>query len=765
VRLRGSGRGGSGRRGSGRRETDVLILVQNLPVPFDRRVWQEALALVGGGYTVHVVCPATREYRRRRETLDGVRIYRYRPGPEARRSAAYLAEYTIAIAAQLWLALRIRLRHRIRVVHICNPPDLLFLVALPLVALGACLIYDHHDACPELMIAKGHRDGGWQVRLAKLLERLTYRFANVSIETNESYRDIALGRGHMPEEDVFVVRSAPDTARLGDARQDEKWRYGRKHLVGYVGVMGLQDGLDYLIDAARVIVCEWWREDIQFVLVGSGPEFPRLRERVRAMGIDNQVVFAGRLPDEDLAAVLATADVCVNPDEVNRMNDISTMNKVMEYMAAGKPIVQFDMREGRVSAGEASLYAAANDATSLAAAIVRLIDDPATAEQMGHLGQQRLRTALGWNLQVPQLLAAYARAIGKRERRTDPPGRDVGSCRKPAPSLVPRQERAESRPDADTFEPPADLVDCAVVIVTYNSARHVVGLLESLPAAAAGLTLRTIVVDNGSADSTVELVRGRADVSCVESGENLGYAGGINVGREHAGEYSALLVLNPDVILAPGSLREMFTGLRDPAVGIVVPMLLDSDGHRSHSLRRDPALFRAIGDGLLGSRLKRRPGWLSEIVWDEASYSYQHAVDWATGAAFLVSAACDRAVGPWDEQFFMYSEETDYATRARAAGFRVEYMPTAQVRHSGGGSGRSSALLALLPVSRIRYMTKHGKTGWLYRLVLIVAAAIRARDPSQRAALRVLLRRARWAELTAALQTPPHAAGAREATR
>jgi glycosyltransferase involved in cell wall biosynthesis len=407
------------RRG-GQRETDVLILVQNLPVPFDRRVWQEALALVGAGYAVHVVCPATREYRRRRETLDGVRIYRYRPGPEARRSAAYLAEYTIAIAAQLWLALQIRLRHRIRVVHICNPPDLLFVVALPLVALGACLIYDHHDACPELMMAKRHAEAGWHVRLAKLLERLTYRVADVSIETNESYRDIALGRGRMSAEDVFVVRSAPDTARLGKGRPDEKWRYGRKHLIGYVGVMGLQDGLDYLIDAARVIICEWWREDIQFVLVGSGPEYPRLRERVRSMGIDDQVVFTGRLPDKDLAAVLATTDVCVNPDEVNRMNDISTMNKVMEYMAAGKPIVQFDLREGRVSAGDASLYAAANDANSLAACIVRLIDDPATREQMGHLGLLRLKTALGWDLQVPHLLAAYERAVSKRARPREP---------------------------------------------------------------------------------------------------------------------------------------------------------------------------------------------------------------------------------------------------------------------------------------------------------------------------------------------------------
>ena len=392
----------------------VLILVQNLPVPLDRRVWQESLALTAAGYEVHVICPRTKEYPLRRETLNGIRIYRYAPGTEARRSAGYLVEYAVAIFAQLRLALAVRARHRVKIVHICNPPDLLFLVALPLLAAGARLIYDHHDACPELMIAKGHRENGWQVRLCRLFERLTYRFAAVSIETNESYRDIAVGRGGMAQEDVFVVRSAPVITTFASARPDEKWRHGRKHLVGYVGVMGLQDGLDYLIDAAQVIIADLQRSDIQFVLVGSGPEFPRLRERVRSLGLGDQVVFTGRASDEDLGAVLATADVCVNPDEANRMNDISTMNKVMEYMALGKPIVQFDLHEGRVSAGDASLYADRNDATSLAKCIVRLIDDPQERARMGQIGLRRLMTTLSWDLQVPKLLAAYERAAGQR---------------------------------------------------------------------------------------------------------------------------------------------------------------------------------------------------------------------------------------------------------------------------------------------------------------------------------------------------------------
>jgi glycosyltransferase involved in cell wall biosynthesis len=399
------------------RRPHVLILVQNLPVPFDRRVWQEALALTGAGYEVHVICPRTKDYSRRRETLNGIRIYRYYPGPEARRFTTYLVEYAFAILGQLSLALQVRLRHRIAVTHICNPPDLLFLVALPLMALGSSLIYDHHDACPELMIAKGHRESSWQVRLVKLFERLTYRTCRVSIETNNSYRDIALRRGKMPPENVFVVRSAPESSRFSNARPNKKWRNGRNFLVGYVGVMGLQDGIDYLLDAAQVIIHEWLRGDIQFVLVGSGPELSRLRERARSLAIDHQLTFTGRLSEEDLGSVLATADVCVNPDEANRMNDISTMNKIMEYMALAKPIVQFDLLEGRVSAGDASLYADRNDAASLASGIVKLIDDPQTRALMGQMGLQRLQNALSWDLQAPNLLAAYERAMAKQVTR------------------------------------------------------------------------------------------------------------------------------------------------------------------------------------------------------------------------------------------------------------------------------------------------------------------------------------------------------------
>jgi GT2 family glycosyltransferase len=305
-------------------------------------------------------------------------------------------------------------------------------------------------------------------------------------------------------------------------------------------------------------------------------------------------------------------------------------------------------------------------------------------------------------------------------------------------------------------------VDCAVVVVTYNSARYVLGLLDSIPAAAVGLSWRTIVVDNGSADDTVELLTGRPDVICIEAGGNLGYAAGINIGRESAGQYSALLVLNPDLTLEAGAIRDMFAALDEPTVGVVVPMLFDSEARCLRSLRRDPTLLRAIGEGLLGDRAGWRPGWLSEIVRNQQAYGYRHPVDWATGAAMLVSAECDRIVGRWDERFFLYSEEVDYAARVRRAGFRIDYLPTARACHRGGGSGQSSALVALMAVNRIRYAEERGRHSG-YRLAVVLHELLRSRDRGHRAALRAAVCRSTWPSLPGGSRPPDSTADARPA--
>lgn len=298
-------------------------------------------------------------------------------------------------------------------------------------------------------------------------------------------------------------------------------------------------------------------------------------------------------------------------------------------------------------------------------------------------------------------------------------------------------------------------VDCSVVIVTYNSAHYIDDLLTSLPAAAAGLKLRMVVVDNGSADDTVARVRGHSEVICVETGANLGYAGGINVGRLHAGECASLAVLNPDLVLEPGSLHEMFSVLDDPTVGVVVPMLLDFEGRLDLSLRREPTLLSEIGDAIFGRHFQHRPARMSDLVQNEREYGYRHAVDWATGAVMLISSACDHIVGAWDETFFLYMEEVDYAARVRDAGFQVMYVPQARARHLGGGSSQSPRLLALMAVSRVRYFEKRGRQIQIFRAVVCLNQLLRSVKPTRRAALWAVARRSSWEPLISGLKNAP----------
>ena len=402
----------------------VLIIVENLPVPFDRRVWHEARTLTAAGAQVAVICPTGKGYEARHEELDGVHIYRHPLPVDARGAAGYLLEYGAALFHEMRLALKVSRRHGIDTIHACNPPDLIFLVVLPFKLFGKRFIFDHHDINPELYEAKfGRRGFFW--RLMVLFERLTFRMADVVISTNESYREIALTRGGRRPEDVFVVRSGPDLNRLAVTAPDPKWRGGRAHMVGYVGVMGDQEGIDLLLEAARQIVHDQGR-DVQFVLVGGGPALAGLQALSRKLGLEAHVTFTGRCPDADLFAILSSADVCVNPDRVNPMNDKSTMNKILEYMAFAKPIVQFEVTEGRFSAGRASLYARPNDPADMAAKIVALLDSPETRAEMGAFGRNRVETALSWDHQVDTLIAAYERVFTKARRgprtgsRTDP---------------------------------------------------------------------------------------------------------------------------------------------------------------------------------------------------------------------------------------------------------------------------------------------------------------------------------------------------------
>jgi glycosyltransferase involved in cell wall biosynthesis len=384
----------------------VLILVENLPSPFDRRVWQEATTLHRTGYEVSIICPTGHGYEKNYELIDGIHIHRYRLPVEASGALGYALEYSAALFFTFLLTWRVFLTRGFDVIHACNPPDLFFLIGGFFKLFGKKFLFDHHDLNPELYEAKfGRRD--FFYRLMLLVERLTFRTADASIATNESYRRIAIERGGMLPEKVTVVRSGPSLERMKILPPSPELKCGRKILVGYVGVMGKQEGVDFLLRAVARIVQQKNRHDVHFGLVGGGTSLAEMKALAIEFGIADYVTFTGRIPDAGMLAMLNTADLCVNPDVANEMNDKSTMNKIMEYMALGKPIVQFDLTEGRFSAGAASLYAYPNDSDDLADRILQLANDPDLRQRMGSFGRARVENELAWDYEVPKLLAAY----------------------------------------------------------------------------------------------------------------------------------------------------------------------------------------------------------------------------------------------------------------------------------------------------------------------------------------------------------------------
>jgi glycosyltransferase involved in cell wall biosynthesis len=389
------------------RRRRILIIVENLPVPFDRRVWAEAQSLQNAGYEVSVICPRGPFAEAPFESIDGIEIHRHPLPIEARGKLGYLAEYSSALCWQFAYSLKVFWGRGFDVIHACNPPDLIFLVgAFYKYLFGKKFVFDHHDLNPELFEAKfGHRGLVWKTLI--FLERMTFNLADISIATNLSYANVAVERGKMKPDRVFVVRSGPNLARVRELPPDDTWRNGRSHLVAYVGVIGEQEGIDLLLEAVRHITSTRQRTDAQFVIMGAGPSLEHLKETCARMRLSEFVTFTGRVDDATLFKVLSTADVCVNPDRPNAMNDMSTMNKIMEYMALGKPIVQFDLVEGRVSAQSASLYARNTDTADFGDKILELIDDPDRRREMSVYGRKRVRDELSWDHEEPKLMAAY----------------------------------------------------------------------------------------------------------------------------------------------------------------------------------------------------------------------------------------------------------------------------------------------------------------------------------------------------------------------
>ncbi len=384
----------------------VLIIVENLPCPFDRRVMQEARTLAAAGYLVSIICPKAPGYEEGFEQIDGIDIHRHALPREADGALGYALEYGVALFMEFWLSLKVLFGRGFDVIHACNPPDTIFIIGGFYKLFGKKFVFDHHDINPELYEAKFAKRG-FGHRLLLALERMTFSTADMVISTNESYRNIALTRGGVSPRDVFVVRSGPDLSRMRQVPPNPALKKGRRQLVGYVGVMGKQEGIDLLLQAVQLIVRHLGRTDIHFGLVGGGTELAAMRQLAIDLGIAEYVTFTGRVPDAELLEMLCTADICVNPDRANAMNDRSTMNKVMEYMALGKPLVQFDLTEGRVSAGEASWYARPNDVADLAQKMVALLADERQRQHMSAVGRERVENQLSWQHEAPRLLAAY----------------------------------------------------------------------------------------------------------------------------------------------------------------------------------------------------------------------------------------------------------------------------------------------------------------------------------------------------------------------
>ncbi len=388
----------------------VLIIVQNLPVPLDRRVWLECQSLVAAGYGVSVICPRT-EGGPPYQELEGVRIHSYPPPPPTHGILSFFWEFVICWIRSVVLAVKVAVRDGFDAIQACNPPDTYFALALPFKLLGKRFVFDQHDLCPEIYLSRFGKSGVLRAGL-RALEWCTYAAADHVIVTNESYRRVALERGCRPMGSVTVVRTGPDPDMLRRRAPVPELKQGKQHLCCYLGVMGPQDGVDLLLRSLHVLVHEQGRRDCHTALLGFGDSLENLRRLATELHLDEWVTFTGRADDAMIARYLSTADIGLSPDPKNPLNDVSTMNKTMEYMAFELPVVAYDLTETRVSSQDAALYVAPNDFTAYARAVSTLLDDSQRRTAMGRIGRERVERYLAWHHQAVAYLGVYERLLG-----------------------------------------------------------------------------------------------------------------------------------------------------------------------------------------------------------------------------------------------------------------------------------------------------------------------------------------------------------------
>lgn len=393
-----------------------VIVVENLPVPLDRRVWQEACALRDAGWTVSVICPKSAQFPAPFETIDDIEIFRHNLPLEASGRFAFVYEYAAALFHEFRLLLKVRGRRGFDVIQACNPPDLIFLVAAPFKLLGKRFVFDHHDVCPELFVAKFERRGFFH-RLLLLAEKATFRTADLVISANETYRRLAISRGGKKPEDVVTVYSVPDKARIRRVAPDEALRAGAATVLGYVGIIADQDGVDHLVRCVHHLVSDHGQRSIRAVVVGDGPALESVKRLARELGVAEHITFTGYLRGEDLLAALSTFDIGIIPDPVNEYNDKISMNKVFEYSALGIPSVSYDLTETRRLLGDAGRYAGDATPAGLAVAAVPLIEDLELRTAAGLRAKALADAQFDWDREAERYVAAYARLMEGSAKR------------------------------------------------------------------------------------------------------------------------------------------------------------------------------------------------------------------------------------------------------------------------------------------------------------------------------------------------------------
>jgi len=388
----------------------IVFIVENNSVPFDRRVWREALALKDNGFIVSIIAPKSGVDFKNFEIIENVAIYRYNQKFSDGSKISYLSEYFRALLKSFYILNKLMIKKRIFVVHVANPPDIFWLVAIYCKLLNIKFIFDEHDLTPETYLSLysvNEENAGIFYKILKIFQLLSYRFSDAIISTNESYKKIAIKKNKRNKNKTFIVRNGPDTRWFKPVAPNIKLKRGKTHLFAYIGIMAYQDGVEYIINAVEYLVFNKKYCNFIIYLIGKGSDLERLKLLVKEKKIEDYIIFTGRIPDEPALEILSTADICLSPDPYNPLNNFSTMNKVMEYMALGKPIVSFDLLEARFSAKDAAYYVENNSAAAFGEGILYLINHPEQSKEMGEKGKKRIEESLSWEKQINSLLNVY----------------------------------------------------------------------------------------------------------------------------------------------------------------------------------------------------------------------------------------------------------------------------------------------------------------------------------------------------------------------